>query len=123
VGPLVGDLVLDPFHDGLVGVPVHLPDPLVGEDEPVVLCPREDPRHLRGPPGPLLLREEGEFPAVRRHLPLLPDAVGILPDMRSPDGHAGVDLSPELLQIVVRHGTLLDLLSPIPFRGGRVKVE
>jgi hypothetical protein len=49
--------------------------------------------------------------------------VGILPDMRSPDRHAGIDLSPELLQIIVRHGTALDLLPPIPFREGRVKVE
>jgi hypothetical protein len=49
--------------------------------------------------------------------------VGILPDMGSPNGHAGVDLSPELLQIVIRHGTALDRISPIPFRGGRVKVE
>jgi len=119
----MGDPVLDALHDSLVGVLVHFPDPLVGEDEPVVPGPGEGSRTLRGHHGPLLLRQEGEDPAVRRHLALLPDAVGILPDMRSPDGHAGVDLSPELLQIVVRYGTLLHLLPPTPFRGGRVKVE
>src|SRR5512137_22668 len=55
VRPLMSDLILDPFHDRLIRVLVHLPDPLVGDDEPVVPCPGKGSRALRGLLEPLLV--------------------------------------------------------------------
>jgi hypothetical protein len=108
VRPLVGDLEFDPLHGGLVGILVQLPDLLVGEDEPVVPCPDRNPRALRRFAAPRLQGREAEDPPVRGRLLLPPDPVGILPYVLSPDGHTGVDLSPELLQVVICHGKFMD---------------
>ena len=101
VRPPVGDLELHTLHESLIRVPVPFPDLLVGKDEPVVPCPDRRPRTLRCTPGPPLQGREGKGPPIRGDLPFLPEAVRVHPGMPAPDGHAGVDLSAEVLQIVV----------------------
>jgi hypothetical protein len=118
VRPLMSDFIFDTLHEGLIGILVHLSDLLVGEDEPVVPCPGKGSRALRGLLYPLLVRQKGEEPAVRRHLLLLSYTGGILPDLCSPDGHAGIDLSPELLQIIKLHNRHPTPTSQLLFEDG-----
>lgn len=103
VRPPVRDLVLDAGHERAVRVLVNLPDPLVGQDVPVVLRARGDPGSGGRAALPLLDRREREVPPVRLDLALPPYPVGIDSGVLPADAHPRVRPSAELLEIVVGH--------------------
>src|SRR5207245_10475303 len=80
-----------------------VPEPLRGQDVPMMLRADRDPGPSRRVALPLFERCEGELPLVRRDLRLVPQAVRIEPRVLPANGHPRVRLSLELLDVVVRH--------------------